>query len=217
MDELYVVRFGLPEGAPLGDSDNARNLSEGDEGPDEKTTFAYFGLAFYRAAVLEHEIVNVLATTQLVAARHDAERLLSDPWDDKFKATMGSLIKQLGPKLQTDPELAADLTRALKLRNHLAHAFWRERAEDFSTEEGRERMITFLIDARILFQDVDERLNATVGAATIREWGVTAEVIDAWYRDALQRVERGELRVPLQEVESARQSLLKRISPSSSE
>ncbi|RKN27146.1 hypothetical protein D7044_28960 [Micromonospora musae] len=140
--------------------------------------------------------------------------MLSDPWDDKFKATMGSLVKQLGPKLQADPDLAADLTKALRLRNHLAHAFWRERAEDFCSNEGRARMIDFLIEARQLFQDVDERLTSTIGAAAITEWGVTPEVVEAWYQDKLQKIERGELHLPLEDVESARQSLLNRIESS---
>lgn len=115
-----------------------------------KTTFAHFGLAYYLASVLEHEIVNTLAVNRLVAA----EQLLSDPWDDKFKATMGALVKQLEAHTQADPELAADLIEALQLRNHLAHAFWRDRAEDFCTEDGRARMIAYLIEARKHFKDV---------------------------------------------------------------
>ncbi|MEU5913634.1 hypothetical protein [Micromonospora sp. NPDC047527] len=212
MDDLYVVRFGSP-GSPIAVSDDVNQTGEEDEDPDEKTTFAHFGLAFYRAAVLEHELVNILAATRLLAARQDAQRLLSDPWDDNFKSTMGALVKKLGPKVQDDPQLAADLTRALRLRNHLAHAFWRDRAEDFCSDEGRARMISFLIDARRLFQDVDERLSSTIGAAAITDWGVTPEVVEAWYQDKLQRIGRGELHLPLEQVQAARQALLERISP----
>ncbi|RAO23957.1 hypothetical protein ONO23_06069 [Micromonospora noduli] len=205
------MRFGLPPGLPLEKADNTSGPNEDDDQPDIKTTYAHFGLAFYRAAVLEHELVNILAMTRLVSARREAERLLSDPWDDTFKSTMGKLVKQLEPQLQADPDLVADLTKALKLRNHLAHAFWRERAEDFCSDEGRATMIDFLVEARNLFQDVDERLTMTFGAGSMREAGVTAEVVEMWYRDQLQKVERGELRIPLEELDSARRLLLRKV------
>jgi len=152
--------------------------------------------------VLEHEIVNILAATRLVIARQEAERLLSDPWDDKFKATMGTLVKQLEPHAQTDQELAADLIEAVRLRNHLAHNFWRERADDFCTDDGRARMIADLIKTRKHFQDVDQRLTETTGTATLQQWGVTPEVVDAWYHDKLVRVERGELNMPLSTIQA---------------
>jgi hypothetical protein len=146
----------------------------------------------------------------LVAARQDAEQLLSDPWDDKFKATMGALLKQLEAYTQGDPELAADLVEALRLRNHLAHAFWRDRAEDFCTEDGRARMIAYLIEARKHFDDVDQRLTATIGAAALQQWGVTPESIEACYHDMLSQVKHGELNVPLSTIQSMREELLSR-------
>lgn len=165
MDDLYSVRFSMPGGVPLDELGNNGDQDEGeDEEPDAKTTFAHFGLTYYQACVLEHEIVNVLAVTRIVDARRDAERLLADPWDQKFKGTMGALVRQLEPYLRTDPGLASDLTEALRLRNHLAHAFWRERAEDFAHDAGRAQMIAFLIEARRLFQSVDERLTLALGA-----------------------------------------------------
>ncbi|MEV7227286.1 hypothetical protein AB0M79_09725 [Polymorphospora sp. NPDC051019] len=209
MDNLYVVRFlpsDTPSIGPLGDDE----IDE-EEQADEKTTFAYFGLAFYRASTLEHEIVNVLSMMRLVSARRDAENLLSDPWSSNFKATMGTLIKKLAPNLQDDPNLGADLVKALELRNHLAHAFWRERAVDFCTEEGRAKMIEFLTEARNTFADVDRRLTTTFGAKSMQGWGVTPEIIDTWYKDTLQKVASGELRLEIEQVEEARQALLARL------
>jgi hypothetical protein len=139
VDDLYVVRFALPGGLALDQLDVDGQLEEEDQEPDVKTTFAQFGLAYYQASVLEHEIVNILAVTRLVATRRDAEQLLADPWDYSFKATMGPLVKQLEKHLPTDNELGTDLIEALPLRNHLAHAFSRERADDFCTDAGRMR------------------------------------------------------------------------------
>jgi len=216
VDDLYVVRFALPGGLALDQLGVDGQLEEEDQEPDVKTTFAQFGLAYYQASVLEHEIVNILAVTRLVATRRDAEQLLSDPWDYSFKATMGPLVKQLEKHLPTDNELGTDLIEALRLRNHLAHAFWRERADDFCTDAGRMRMIAYLIETRKFFQSVDRRLTASVGTAALQQWGVTPDVVDAWYRDILERVERGELDVPLTTIESAHQSLLARITQATS-
>jgi hypothetical protein len=36
---------------------------------------------------------------------------------------MGALVKQLKTHTQSDPDLAADLIEALRLRNNLAHGF----------------------------------------------------------------------------------------------
>lgn len=211
VNNLYVARFSVPGGIPLDELDSSgREDHDEDLEPDVKTTFAHFGLAYYEASVLEHEIVNILAVNRLVAARQDAEQLLSDPWDDKFKATMGALVKQLEAYTQTDRELAADLVEALQLRNHLAHAFWRERAEDFCTQDGRARMIVYLIEVRKHFEDVDQRLTTTIGTVALQQSGVTPEVVDAWYHDMLGQVERGELNAPLSTIESMRESMLSR-------
>jgi hypothetical protein len=147
----------------------------------------------------------------LVEARRDAEALLSDPWDDGFKVTMGRLERQLRHELQGDLELISDLIKAVQLRNHLAHAFWRERSDDFCSEAGRARMITDLIEARRFFKDVDARLTASAGAAAFGQWGVTAAAVNAWHADTVGRIERGELDVPPDMVEAARTAMLARI------
>lgn len=216
VNDLYVARLIVPGGIPLDELDSGEPEEDGEDlEPDVKTTFAHFGLAYYQASVLEHEIVNILAVNRLIAARQDAEQLLSDPWDDKSKATLGVLVKQLQAHTHADPELAADLIEALRLRNHLAHAFWRDRADDFCTEDGRAQMIAYLIKARNHFQDVDQRLTVTIGTAALQQWGVTPEVVDAWYHDMLEQVDRGELDVPLSTIQSTRQALLSRLTTTS--
>lgn len=218
VNDLYAIRFDVPGGAPLDEWD--RDEQQGDDEDleaDVKTTFAHFGLAYYEASVLEHEIVNILVVNRLITAQQEDDQLLSDPWNDKFKATtMGMLIRQLEPYMHTDSALAADLVEALELRNHLAHRFWRERAEDFCTEDGRTRMITYLIKARKHFENVDRRLTDTIGTEALQRWGVTRDVIDAWYNDALKQVARGELNVPLSTIQSTRQALLSRVTPPTS-
>jgi hypothetical protein len=210
--EFYVATFELPGGVPLNERHNDQlEDSEDDLEPDVKTTFAHFGLAYYQSSVLEHEIVNVLGVNRLVQAREEAEQLLSDPFDDKFKDTMGRLIKQLEILTHADPGLASDLVEALRLRNDLAHRFWRERSEDFCSDEGRARMIAYLIKVRKHFEDVDRRLTETLGTASLQQAGLTAEHIESWYQEQVRRVEAGESKVPLSTIQENRDCLLSRI------
>jgi hypothetical protein len=216
MADLYVVGFDVPGGVPLDERTEGQSEEPNEDlEPDVKTTFAHFGLTYYQSSVLEHEIVNVLAVKRLVRAREEAEQLLSDPWNDKFRDTLGKLIKQLENLTQTDPSLAADLVEALRLRNDLAHRFWHERAEDFCSDEGRAKMISYLISARKHFEDVDRRLTETVGTVSLHQAGLTAEHVESWYQEQVRKVESGELNVPLSTIRENRDPLLSRIAPPS--
>jgi hypothetical protein len=99
------------------------------------------------------------------------------------------------------------------LRNDLAHNFWRERAEDFCSEEGRAKMISYLIEVRDHFQDVDRRLTETKGTPSLQQSGLTAEHIERWYQDQLRKLESGESNIPLSTLQSNRESLLGRLAP----
>jgi hypothetical protein len=54
------------------------------------------------------------------------------------------------------------LTRALRLRNFLAHNYFRERAAAFTTENGQQRMIEELKGAREFFYEVDAEMTKLV-------------------------------------------------------
>jgi hypothetical protein len=51
------------------------------------------------------------------------------------------------------------LRRAVKLRNLLAHHYFRKRAAAFMTSEGRNEMIRELREAAEFFKDVDAKLH----------------------------------------------------------
>ncbi|WP_088998756.1 hypothetical protein [Micromonospora echinofusca] len=181
MSDLYVVRFGdEPESGPPPEDD--------EDGTDVKTTFAHFGLTYYRACVLEHQVVNMLAFSRLLEAEAEARRLLNDPWDEHFKETLGRLVRRFTQQAQGNPQLVDDLAEAVRLRNHLAHAFWRERAEDFCSDAGRADMIAFLKEARDLFISVDERLTE-LAEAQRRRAGITQELMEQHYQTMLARAE----------------------------
>jgi hypothetical protein len=54
------------------------------------------------------------------------------------------------------------LTRALRLRNFLAHNYFRERAAAFTREDGQQRMIEELKGAREFFSEVDAEMTKLV-------------------------------------------------------
>lgn len=181
MSHLYVVRFGdEPEIDPPPEDD--------EDGTDVKTTYAHFGLAYYQACVLEHQVVNMLAFSRLLEAEAEAKRLLNDPWDEHFKETLGRLVRRFTQQAEGDQQLIDDLAEAVRLRNHLAHAFWRERAEDFCSDAGRADMIAFLEQARELFIRVDEQLTELSEAQRVRA-GITQDLIDQHYQAMLARAE----------------------------
>jgi|SRR5215469_13081501 len=91
----------------------------------------------------------------------------------RYKDTMGKLLKQHESLTQADPSLAANLVEAAGLRSDLAHRFCRERADSFCSDEGRAKMIAYLIRVRKHFQDVDQRLTETTGAASPQQSGLT--------------------------------------------
>ncbi|MEV4690428.1 hypothetical protein AB0K27_04765 [Micromonospora echinospora] len=184
MSHLYVVRFG-------DEPEIASPPEDEEDGTDHKTTYAHFGLAYYRACVLEHQVVNMLAFSKLLEAEAEAKKLLNDPWDEHFKETLGRLVRRFTQQTEDDQELIEDLTEAVRLRNHLAHAFWRERAEDFCSDAGRADMIAFLEDARELFIRVDDQLTQLAQGQRERA-GITQELIDQHYQAMLARAEARE-------------------------
>ncbi|MBY8884999.1 hypothetical protein K7472_09095 [Streptomyces sp. PTM05] len=184
MDGLYVVRH-----EPTWREEPEPDCY--DNGTDEKTAYALFGLAVYRANCLEHSLVNILAAAKLITAREQGEQLIRDPWTQGFKNMMGKLIKRAEVHTGAHPEVVADLARSLERRNFLVHHFWRERIQDMATEAGRVRMCADLkADCRLLTQ-ADEQLSEKIVTPILERLGVTAAAIQAQYaeerRKAMER------------------------------
>jgi hypothetical protein len=189
MDRLFVVRHEptwREEPEPEPDD-------EYDTGTDTKTLYALFGLAIYKANVLEHTLVNTLAIARLITAAEQGERLISDPWAQGFKDMMGKLIRRAEPHVSAYPEVVNDLTHSLKRRNFLVHHFWRERIQETVAEAGRTRLGADLRADCRLFAQTDERLTERVFNPLAAKQGITPEMIMAQYarerREAMRRYE----------------------------
>lgn len=189
MDELHVVRH-LPTWHQEPEPDD-----EYDNGTDEKTVYALFGLAIYKANVLEHSLVNLLAFTKIITAREQGEQLIRDPWTQGFKDMMGKLIKRAEAHTSAHPEVIDDLTSSLKRRNFLVHNFWRERIPDIISEAGRVKLCADLKADCRLFTQTDECFSKQVLDPLMASMGITARAIEAQYakerREAMARYETG--------------------------
>ena len=153
-----------------------------------KTVYAHFGLAIYLSQVLEHGLVNALFVMDLVpragaVATRDTWPRKSDAFfDEQFRKTLGRMIESLRTVAKVPTTLEGLLAKALDRRNWLAHDYFRERAEDFMSARGRNRMIEELEEAQALFRTADEELDKV--AKPLREkYGYTEEKLNALYEE----------------------------------
>jgi hypothetical protein len=167
-------------------------MEEDPLGEQVKTVYAHFGLAMYLAQVLEHGLANSMLIFELVPV---AGKLATpDTWSDKvdlfyetqFRRTLGQLIQRLKAVTEVPGGLEESLARALEKRNWLAHHYFRERAEECMSTQGRERMIAELEEAQSAFSDADAALEKV--SKPVRErFGYTEKLLSECEEEMLKR------------------------------
>jgi len=160
-----------------------------------KEIYARFGLAIYQAQCLEHGLVNALVVLDLIPnERHKAkyrpewEGLVDSFMDSKFELTLGRLIKLLDAVTTVPENLGKNLTSALKLRNYLAHHYFRERSEDFLSAKGRKRMFDELVESHGQLAKADDELSRIVEPAAARV-GLTPDLQESLFKELLERAQ----------------------------
>ena len=133
-----------------------------------REVYAYFGLAMYAAQVLEHEMVNLIAWTDVSSKGYAEPGEIDAIYEKLFRETFGSLRNRLAGRRQDIDYLEDKLKRALALRNFLAHHYFRERASAAMYEGGKRRMIAELEKARDLFGELDAELETFTHQAVER-------------------------------------------------
>ena len=158
-----------------------------------KEVYARFGLAMYYAQVLEHGLVNALVCLQQLpnkrAVARDREQwntAVDEFLDHHFQTTLGRMIKSFREGSEVPPDLEGLLGRALEKRNWLTHHYFRERADEFVTHDGRLRMISELEIVRKLLDDADRALDLFIKPVRERS-GIT----DEWIERELRLLEPG--------------------------
>lgn len=174
-----------------------------DEGEHVKEVFAYFGRAIYAASCVETGITHALLYLDYLASvEEDFRRTKGLGFDQKkyqsdfdafmerhFALTLGNLIKRLNDLASMDSELKDRILAAKRRRDFLVHHFWRERAVEFATRNGRSMMIDELDKDGVTF----EMLNDDIVEATkpAREAiGITDENLNAYTEEFIADVER---------------------------
>src|SRR5690348_12046216 len=129
--------------------------SEGREIEHRKELYAHMGAAMSCAADLEMSLIHALLALDFLSTsaetiksagpksfdRSKWERDFDRFFEEHHKLSMGDLIKRFARFAGDKSELAERLRAVLKVRNFLAHHFFREHAASIHNWAGREKMI----------------------------------------------------------------------------
>jgi hypothetical protein len=123
-----------------------------------REVYAWFGLAMYSSQVLEHGIINLVEWSGLRDGRYRAYEETEAANAELFRQTLGAVKKILLSRRPDIGHLDDLLIRAVRLRNFLAHEYFRQRAAACLTEDGKNQMIEELKKAVAFFENVDAQL-----------------------------------------------------------
>jgi hypothetical protein len=159
-----------------------------------KEVYAHFGLAAFLAQVLEHAIVNAMVYLDLIPSKArkvpDAAawtKAFDEFMEGHFEKTLGNLVRTLRALTEIPENLEALLRESLRRRNWLMHGYFRERAEQFVTDVGRDGMISELQEIQSLFDRTEKELE-TVIAPIRRRYGFSDERLAAFYKEYLKSI-----------------------------
>ena len=152
-----------------------------------RDVYAHYGLTMYLAQVLEYAIVSAFVILRLPEKQKYTREDIDDLMDGRFKKTLGMLLKTLRDEMTLPETLEATLSQALARRNFLAHHYFRERAEQFVTREGRAKMIVELQIDQQLFQSADTALSGVLRPMRIAN-GLTDQALDERYHRMCEKL-----------------------------
>jgi hypothetical protein len=148
-----------------------------DRGEGFKEVCALYGAAMYYAQVLEHGIVNALVFLDLAPStggkytpeQHEAY------YNQQFEKTLGHLIQTLKRVSILPSELEAALSQSKAKRAYLAHHFFRDRLEAYTSGDVAPVLVE-LEEYRAFFETTDKALEVFL-QPVMRRVGYTEEVI----------------------------------------
>jgi len=147
-----------------------------------KTVYAHFGLTVYSAQCLEQAMIHLIVFLdhfpKAVPNFSSKEQWYEDFdkfFDGESNRTMGQLLGRLQKLGIPCEQLKVKLKEALKKRNWLAHSYFSERAMEFMSESGRNKMISELEQANEFFMAVDSEVS-TIFYQIAEKYGLTDDV-----------------------------------------
>jgi len=131
-----------------------------DEDDKVKDVYAHFGSAVYYAQVLEQQSINMIAACKQTENNLTKEEDVEALWNeyDLGSRTFGKLIIEIKKLYQIKEEDALELKEVLKLRNYIAHDYFRFNVELFYNESGQKRMIKDFINFQEKAKSMDKKL-----------------------------------------------------------
>ena len=144
-----------------------------DKGEHIKEVYAYFGRAYYMANVFETGLGNAIVQLDFLAEivetlKREGRRSFDQArYEKDFDAfmerqnaqTFGNLWKRVEKLIVPDAALRDLIAEAKTKRDFLAHRYFRERADQFMTRQGRDGMIAELDSAAETFSKADKALD----------------------------------------------------------
>lgn len=118
--------------------------------PTEHEVFRDFGFAAFTAQMLESSLVTILLVAEdggKIKIKKPKKKL---DWESEIflsEQTLGQLFRILKDE-GVDEKLTEIIEDALKARNYLMHQFFVWNSKDYTTEEGRGRMLKELQELR---------------------------------------------------------------------
>ncbi|TQO18859.1 hypothetical protein FB472_0386 [Rhodoglobus vestalii] len=124
--------------------------------------FAAYGRAMHGAQTLEFWLRILVTVNRTVSKTFSSEGELERAVETLSTSTMGTVVSALR-SLVHDPELEAQLARAVTERNRLAHKFFGEWADIWNGSETDARMIQDANRVRNIFDEAVRNLTSTIG------------------------------------------------------
>lgn len=152
---------------------------------DPKELYAFFGLAFYKAQVLEQGVVNLAVALNAQGKERVTAGDVLDLYEKYERKTFGNVLRAARQLFTFPPSIEDDLEKALNYRNYLAHAFFAEHSEDALHEEGRRRMIDEL---RTILEFI-ARVDAEFDSVWMSAWhplGITKDCFERKFKEIEQ-------------------------------
>ncbi|MCX7184976.1 MAG: hypothetical protein NTW90_07075 [Nitrosospira sp.] len=145
---------------------------------DPKEVYAFFGLAMFNANLVETSLINLAVVLHLDKVGVITREVFEATFGDMESKTLGQLLKATRTLASVPSELEPALRETLAKRNHLAHNFFRENAEEIIHPSGKREMIEELYSMIELFKRADE-LVTPVYMSLWEKYGVTESFIQA--------------------------------------
>ena len=107
--------------------------------------------------------------------------------EGQFENTLGRLVSAPKKAKPLPQDLLESLSESIRKRNFLVHSYFRERNDQWLTEDGRQQMIEELQSARDQFQ-VSDRMIENLFKPIMDRYGFTKETITNYLEERKERL-----------------------------